>query len=94
MFEEQNDNSCVYINLFKLNKLNKDHREINMRAFNWNLRNFVFAYVMIIVKETKFPGKYKRAMWSLFTDNTILCLFPEGAKWSKNVVSSKKVSLA
>ena len=35
---------------------------------------------MIIVKETKFPGKYKRAMWSLFTDNTILCLFPEGAK--------------
>ena len=36
MFYEHNNITCVYIdvNLFKQNKLNKNHREINMRTFN------------------------------------------------------------
>ena len=39
--------TCVYINvnLLNPNKLNKDYQEINMRAFNWNLKNFVSLYV-------------------------------------------------
>ena len=31
-------------------------------------------------KETKFPREHKRAMKSLITDNTFLCLCPEAAK--------------
>ena len=70
-----------------------------MRAFNWNLKNCVPLYTSYsfkrikrkCFKETKFPWEYKRAMRSLFTDNPILCLCPEAAKWSKNVLSLKKV---
>ena len=32
---------CCNVSLFKQNKLNKDHQEINMRAFNWNLKNLL-----------------------------------------------------
>ena len=63
---------CLYLILifFKQNKLNKDHQEINMRAFNWNLKNFVLLYTSYsfkrnkqkYYKETKFPLKYKHAM--------------------------------
>ena len=74
-----------------------------MRAFNWNLKNFVSLYMPYsfkrnkqkCYKETKFLWEYKRPMQSLFTDNLILCLCPEAAKWSKNVLSLKKsLSLA
>ena len=59
-----------------------------MRAFDSNLKKFVSLYTSYSFKrkkrkryeETKFPLKYKRAMQSLFTDNTILCLCPEAAK--------------
>ena len=59
-----------------------------MRAFDSNLKKFVSLYTLYSFKrkkrkcyeETKFPLKYKRAMQSLFTDNTILCLCPEAAK--------------
>ena len=90
----------IYINVnLKQNKLNKNHWEINMRAFNWNLKKFVSLHMshsfkrnkQKCYKETKFPWEYKRAMQSSFTDNTILCLCPDGAKWSKNVLSLKKV---
>ena len=63
---------CLYLILifFKQNKLNKDHQEINMRAFNWNLKNFVLLYTSYsfkrnkqkCYKETKFPLKYKHAI--------------------------------
>ena len=96
-----NDNICVYINinLFKQNKLHKDHWQINRRAFNWNLNNVVPLHTSYSskrnkwkhYKETKFPWQYKSDMQSLFTDNTILCLYPGAAMWSKNVLSLKKV---
>ena len=89
----------IYVNVnLKQNKLNKNHQEINMRALNWNLKNFVSLYTSYsfrrnkqkCYKETKFSWEYKCAMQSLFTDNTILCLYPETANWSKNVLSLKK----
>ena len=65
MFKEHSNNTCVYINVnvLKQNKLNEDHQEINMRAFNWNLKNFVSLYTSYsfkrnkwkCYKETKFP---------------------------------------
>ena len=91
------------LNLFKQNKLNKNHREINIRAFNWNLENFVSFYMSYSFKrnqrksykKTKFPWEYKHVMQSLFTNNTILCTCPEAAKWNTTVLSSKKsLSLA
>ena len=92
----------ININLFKQNKLNKDHRRINMRAFIWNLKNFVPLNTSYsfkgnkqkYYKETEFPWEYKCGMQSLFTDNTILCLCPEAAKWSKNVFSLKKCGIS
>ena len=54
MFKEHSNNTCVYINVnvLKQNKLNEDHQEINMRAFNWNLKNFcVFVYIIFIQKK-------------------------------------------
>ena len=67
---------------FKQNKLNKDLRKVSIRAFNWNLKNVVPLYTSYSFKrnkrkrykETKLPWEYKRAMQSLFTDNTVLCL--------------------
>ena len=46
MFQEHNDNICVYIsiNLFKQNKLKKDYREINTRVFNDNHREKLVLY--------------------------------------------------
>ena len=88
----------IYINFnLKQNKLNKNHWEINMRAFNWSLKNFVSLCLSYsfkrnkrkCYKETKFPWEYKCTLQSLFTNNTILCLCPEAAKWSKNVFSLK-----
>ena len=103
MLSEHNNNCCVYINvnLFKSNRLNKDHWEINIRAFNWNLENFVSLYTSHsfkrnkhkCYKKTKFPTKYKCVMQNLFADNTILYIYPEAAKWSKNVLSLKKKSV-
>ena len=68
---------CVYINinLFKQNKINKDHQEINMKAFNWNLKNFVLLYTSYLFKrnkqkcykKTKLSWEYKHAMQNLMS---------------------------
>ena len=92
----------TYLNVnLKQNKLNKNHQEINMRSFNWNLKNFVPLYMSCSFKrnkqkrykEIKFPWEYTRAMQNSFTDSTILCLCPEAAKWSKDILSLKKKSV-
>ena len=54
------NNSCVYINIniFKQNKLNKDPRKINMRAYNWNLSKVVSLYMSYSFKRNK-QKRYK-----------------------------------
>ena len=73
----------IYINVnLKQNRLNKNHREINMRVFNWNLKNFASLYTSNSFKrnkqkhytETKFPWEYKYRVRLQITQSNVYAL--------------------